>query len=86
MTPAQKKEMLALIKNMEKRVLPFCKKYGVPMAEYNHSDHLPNSTCALLNSIDKLNPNSCEGLFHQSIRFNYPKSRPEYLNHIDFEL
>lgn len=72
MSPAQKREMLSLIKMVEQRIIPMCERHGIPIAKYNNKDYCEFSMAELLHSIDRINPASEECLVNQLVRLNHP--------------
>ena len=76
MRPEQRARMIELISKIERRILPICKKYGIPTAKYNNNDYLKFSIAEFLHSIDKINPHAKEGICHQLVRLNNPDLIP----------
>ena len=71
MTPAQKKEMIELITNLESRIIPMCKKYNIPIAQYNNRDYMKFSMAEFLSLKDKINVFSRDGIRTQMVKLNH---------------
>lgn len=70
--PAQREEMFGLITQLENRVLPLCKKYGIPEARWNTKNYVDISLSSILQTRGKLNYNN-DDLISQVIKLKFPE-------------
>ena len=74
----ERKEMFELVDKIEKRIVPLCKKYNVPISKWKEDDYMFDSLINFLELRKSIDPTTCEDLYKPIIYQRYPSYIPNY--------
>lgn len=74
----ERKELFELVGKIEKRIIPLCKKYDVPISKWNEDDYMFDSLINFLELRKNIDPTTCEDLYKPIIYQRYPSYIPNY--------
>ena len=74
----ERKEMFELISKLEKRILPLCKKYDIPVSKWNKENYMFTSLLNFLDLKDGIDVSKVDDLFEPIIYARYPEMIPKF--------
>ena len=76
----EREEFFELINKLEKRIIPLCKKYNIPISKWKKEDYCFDSLINILELKDNIDPKTCTDLYKISIYERYPEMIPAYIS------